>query len=216
MSQYLQRLGILKMKKILLLLVLIILLSFNLYAESSFYGEIGYTPSLIDFIWTESTPDNHTLKRSLLGIDFTSEYFPKGRFGIGQETQWRGIDKITIKSGSTKYTLNDLQGNYYFLHFSPLFLYAPIKEETYMISLGFGPSFSMGYFLSEPARNFKDFYVGTTMKIRYRYLLTDFFYISAGWSLTIDFVYFGNFNEKVFKDFIQIQNSPVIGFGYHR
>lgn len=209
-----------QMKKFILLLNLLILLTTPLFAEgvskNKFYGEIGLTPSLIDFIWTESTPDNHTLKRSFLGFDLTTEYFPWESFGFGQETQWRLIDKITIKSGSDTYTPGDVQGNNYFFRFTPQFLYAPLKKDLHMISLGFGPSFSMGYFLSKSADGFRDFYVGTTLKIRYRYQFSDSFYASAGWSLTMDFVYFGDFNELVFNNFIQIQNSPVLGIGYRR
>ncbi|MDC7234685.1 MAG: hypothetical protein PQJ58_15745 [Spirochaetales bacterium] len=207
-------------KKAFIILALF-LLSFpafgqSAYAQSAFFAEIGYTPALIDFIYTASSPSTHTLKRSLWGIDLTTEYYPSKRFGFGQEFQWRGIDQITIRSGSDSYTLDKREGQHYFLRFSPQFLYAPLRKAPHMLALGFGPSFSMGYYLSEEADDFKDFYTGLTLKIRYRYLLNDTFYLSAGWSLTADLVYFGNFNELVFQDFIQIQNSPVLGIGYHR
>lgn len=205
-----------RMKKYILLLYLLVLVSVSLFGDGSFYGEVGYTPGLIDFIWTESTPDNHTLKSSYWGLDLTTEYFPGRRFGFGQETQWRGINKITVRSGSFRYSPDELEGNHYFLRFSPQFLYAPLRKEKHMISLGLGFSFSMGYFLSDSARDFKDFYVGSTMKIRYRYLISEFLYLSAGWSLALDYVYFGQFNELVFNNFIQIQNTPVLGIGYHR
>ncbi len=203
-----------KNKKILLIsLFLTVLCIGTLSADGHFYGDLTWSPQISDYIWMPSSPDNHTLKRSFLSFNLTTDYVFANGIGVGQEIQWGMIDRITIKSGDFKYVIDTCFGSDYYVRFSPQFLYVPLQTGTHMITLGIGPSTTLYYLLSEYGDSFGELTTGLTLKMRYRWFGNDYLYFTAGIGVSVDFLSYGQFVEKIFSDFVQIQVSPVLGAG---
>ncbi|MBF9019007.1 MULTISPECIES: hypothetical protein [unclassified Oceanispirochaeta] len=186
----------------------------GLFAEERLFISLSYAPGLSDYIRLDSSPENHTIKRSVLGFDHSLGYFPKTRWGFGYDTHWGMIDQFRIKNGSNELILDQWTGRFYQLHFSPQVYFIPYEKENHILCLGLGPSFTMAYYLSKYNNDFEDFYIGLDFNARYRYMLKESFFLNVGLRTTIDYVYFGGFVENIFTDFIQLQCMPELGIGF--
>ncbi len=200
-------------KKILPLLAFFVIFGGTLSADGAFYASLGWSPQISDYIWFASSPSNHTIKSSALGFNLTAEYIFDNGIGFGLDSQWGMIDSITMISGSDKYTITDSFGRDFYLRMSPQFVYAPLRNERHMISLGIGPSVTMFYLLSEYGDSFGEYTAGFTLNMRYRWHANDYLFLTAGLGITLEFFSFGQFSAYVYGDFAQFQISPVLGAG---